>query len=183
MTTNKSKISESEFAILSLVAEKPVYGYAIEQIIQERGMREWTNIGFSSIYYLLKKIEEKGWIIGKKSDSNNPGLNRHIFQITEAGLKICQEETIKVLSGPHAMPNAFLLGLSNWRLLNYNQIMAALISYRVNLSSKKEELILKKKKQADSLPIHAKAVFDYSIQAIQSEIKWVDNLVATLQKE
>ncbi len=42
--------------------ESPMHGYQIEQIIEERGMREWTPIGFSSIYYLLDKMKDKGWL-------------------------------------------------------------------------------------------------------------------------
>jgi DNA-binding PadR family transcriptional regulator len=48
-------MTNAELAILSLVVEKPRHGYQIEQVIEERGMREWTEVGFSSIYYLLKK--------------------------------------------------------------------------------------------------------------------------------
>jgi DNA-binding PadR family transcriptional regulator len=47
---------------LTLVAERPRHGYEIERVIEERGMREWTEIGFSSIYYLLKKLEREGLI-------------------------------------------------------------------------------------------------------------------------
>ena len=50
-------MTNPELAILSLIAEKPRHGYDIEQVIEARGMREWTEIGFSSIYYLLNKLE------------------------------------------------------------------------------------------------------------------------------
>jgi DNA-binding PadR family transcriptional regulator len=43
-------MTNAELAILSLVAEQPRHGYEIEQVIEEREMREWTEIGFSSIY-------------------------------------------------------------------------------------------------------------------------------------
>ena len=49
-------MTNAELAILSLIAQQPCHGYEIEQIIEERGMREWTEVGFSSIYYLLKKM-------------------------------------------------------------------------------------------------------------------------------
>ena len=45
-------MTNAELAILSLIAEQPRHGYQIDQVIQERGMREWTEVGFSSIYYL-----------------------------------------------------------------------------------------------------------------------------------
>ena len=45
-------MTNAEFAILSLIFELPRHGYEIEKTIEKRGMREWTEIGFSSIYYL-----------------------------------------------------------------------------------------------------------------------------------
>jgi DNA-binding PadR family transcriptional regulator len=55
-------MTNAELAVLSLIAEQPRHGYDIEQIIEARGMRDWTEIGFSSIYYLLNKLEEAGMI-------------------------------------------------------------------------------------------------------------------------
>ena len=51
-------MTNAELAILSLVAEQPRHGYEIENVIEQRGMRAWTEIGFSSIYYILKKLEK-----------------------------------------------------------------------------------------------------------------------------
>ena len=48
-------LSNAEYAVLSLLAEAPRHGYGVERIVEERGMRNWTEIGFSSIYFLLKK--------------------------------------------------------------------------------------------------------------------------------
>ena len=56
MTTN------AEFALMSLLAEGPLHGYAVEQLVEQRGMRHWTEIGFSSIYFLLKKLEARGLV-------------------------------------------------------------------------------------------------------------------------
>ena len=50
-------MTNAELAILSLVVEQPRHGYEIERVIGERGMREWTEVGFSTIYSLLKKLE------------------------------------------------------------------------------------------------------------------------------
>ncbi|MDZ4159188.1 MAG: helix-turn-helix transcriptional regulator, partial [Anaerolineaceae bacterium] len=55
-------MTNAELAILSLLVERALHGYEIERIIQERGIRDWTEIGFSSIYYLLKKLKNKGLI-------------------------------------------------------------------------------------------------------------------------
>ena len=50
-------VSNAEFTLLSLLKEQPRHAYEIEQVIEERNMRDWTEIGFSSIYRLLSKLE------------------------------------------------------------------------------------------------------------------------------
>jgi DNA-binding PadR family transcriptional regulator len=54
------KLSLSEQLILGILSEQARHGYDIEKIIIERGMRKWTVVGFSSIYYVLERLEEKG---------------------------------------------------------------------------------------------------------------------------
>ena len=48
-----SDLTPAELTLLGLLAEKPRHGYELEEVIIARGMRDWTEIGFSSIYYLL----------------------------------------------------------------------------------------------------------------------------------
>ena len=44
------KTSLTEELILGILAEQPHHGYQIEKLIIDRGMRKWTDVGFSSIY-------------------------------------------------------------------------------------------------------------------------------------
>jgi DNA-binding PadR family transcriptional regulator len=67
---SESMMTNAELAILSLVDERPRHGYEVEQVIEERGMREWTEIGFSSIYYLLKKLEREGQTRGQLGEAD-----------------------------------------------------------------------------------------------------------------
>jgi len=39
-----------------------MYGYEIEHEVYQREMRYWSEISMSSIYKVLKKIEEKGYV-------------------------------------------------------------------------------------------------------------------------
>ena len=42
-------MTPAELAVLGLIVEQPRHGYEIEKVIEDRGMREWTEIGFSTI--------------------------------------------------------------------------------------------------------------------------------------
>ena len=88
-------MTNAELAVLSLVAERPRHGYEIDQVIKERGMRDWTEVGFSSIYYLLKKLERDGQIEGRLEETQR-GPARKVYHITEAG----RAALIAWLSGP-----------------------------------------------------------------------------------
>ena len=59
-------LTDAELLVLGLVAEMPRHGYELEQVIEERGMREWTQIGFSSIYFVLGKLKKMRLVTAKK---------------------------------------------------------------------------------------------------------------------
>ncbi|SBT43540.1 hypothetical protein [Micromonospora auratinigra] len=54
------ELTPAELTLLGLVIERPRHGYDPERVVAQRGVREWTDIGFSSIYYLLAELERRG---------------------------------------------------------------------------------------------------------------------------
>ena len=85
-------MTNAELAVLSLVAESPRHGYEIEQVIDARGMRDWTEVGFSSIYYLLKKLENKSLIKSQHLKIDGRGPARKVYTITPDGQQVHQNE-------------------------------------------------------------------------------------------
>ncbi len=55
-------LTPAELTVLGLIVEQPRHGYDLEQVIEERGIRQWTDIAFSSIYYVLAKLEKRGLV-------------------------------------------------------------------------------------------------------------------------
>lgn len=174
---NQSKVTNAELAILSLVAEQPVYGYQIEQIINERGMREWTEIGFSSIYYLLNKLEKKGWIASQMQNAIHQGPSRRVFTATSAGILTCRGETLAALSEPRISPSHFQMGLANLPFLSKSEILNALKHYEDLLIRKNKELVQKKNSFGKSIPKHVKALFDHSLNSINGELGWIQDFM------
>ena len=173
----QSKITNAELAILSLVVEQPVHGYQIEQIINERGMREWTEIGFSSIYYLLNKLEKKGWIVSQMQNAVHQGPSRRVFTITSTGLQTCKRETLAALSEPRAFPSRFQIGLANLPLLEKSEVLNGLNHYGELLTRKRKELENKKGGYGERIPKHVKALFDHSLKSVDGEIDWVQEFM------
>src|SRR3972149_2439341 len=69
-------LTAAELLLLGLVAEMPRHGYELDHVIEQRGMRQWTQIGFSSIYYVLGKLERLALVGGEKPAGGGGGAER-----------------------------------------------------------------------------------------------------------
>ena len=80
-----SKIARGsgELAILSLLAEQPLYGFEIAKQIGERtgGALRFT---LASLYPLLYEMEKRGWVQGHWQ-VNQAGRDRRYYRLTAAG--------------------------------------------------------------------------------------------------
>jgi len=171
------RISNIETAVLGLVCEEPRYGYELEKVIEEREMRNWTEIGFSSIYYVLKRLEKKGLIQSKvKGIEGKPA--RKIYNITEDGIKILHE-TIKFhLSNSIKVTSTFDLGIAYMRFLPTNEVLICLKKYIESINNRllflEEKLDEIRKTNA---PFHIIALFSRPIAILKAEKVWVEKLM------
>jgi DNA-binding PadR family transcriptional regulator len=122
-------MTDAELAILGLIAETPRHGYEIEQVLEQRNMRRWADIGFSSIYYLLNKLEAKGWIRSQPQPAEGKGPARKVYTITTAGQQAWYQATLAALSGPGQANTRFLTGLAE----NLPAFLQGMFEYSANV--------------------------------------------------
>jgi DNA-binding PadR family transcriptional regulator len=175
-------MTNAELAILSLITETPRHGYELEQIIEARGMRDWTEIGFSSIYYLLKKLEEKGLVESELTPTGGRGKARRIYTTTESGRASLLASTQEALSQPQPTYPAILLGLANLPVLSQIQAQSALETYQANLAEKLEEVTAKLEAQRP-LPTHVELLFEHSLHMLAAEKVWVEDALQKIGSE
>jgi DNA-binding PadR family transcriptional regulator len=173
-------MTNAELAILSLVLESPRHGYEIEQVIEERGMREWTEVGFSSIYYILRKLQEHGWVESHLQQDIGPGPARNVFHITQSGLAAWREATLAVLATPARRSRPLLLGLNNLPAIPREDALAALKQHRILLVEQRDHLVRRVREQSP-LPYFVQAMFDYSLILVRSKLEWMGTLIGTLE--
>jgi len=171
-------MTNAELAILSLIAEAPRHGYEIEQIIEARGMREWTEIGFSSIYYLLKKLEKTGLVESELIPTQGRGKARRVYQVTAEGRGALTKATLEALTQPKQSYPPILLGIANLPVVSQEQALGALRSFRDALAERLQHVTMRAESQ-QPLPDHVEILFDYSLAMIMAEQTWVE---ATIQK-
>jgi DNA-binding PadR family transcriptional regulator len=174
-------MTNAELSILSLVAERPRHGYEIETIIEERGMRDWTEIGFSSIYYLLKKLEKEGLVAGRLEEARR-GPARKVYSATQAGYEALHAGLLDALSVPRTRRSPLQLGLANLPGIPPAEAMDALQRYHDALVEREDYLNARWESQKP-LPYFVEAMFDHSLTLIGAEKTWVTGFLGQLERE
>lgn len=177
----RRNMTNAELAILSLVSERPRHGYQIEQVIEERGMRDWTEVGFSSIYYLLKKLEKAG-LVAAELQSVGPGPARKVFEATPVGREALLDALKEALAVPHKCYPPLQLGLANLPALPPAEAIAALQQHHASLTGQRDELQAKWDKQKP-LPYFVDAMFDYSLTLMEAERAWLAKMIERIEVE
>ena len=174
-------MTNAELAILTLIAEKPRHGYEIEQVIEERGMREWTEVGFSSIYYLLKKLEEKNLIHGRMERQAGRGPARKVYEITEAGMEARRAGVLEALSVPQRAYPPMQLGLASLPGVSRSEALAALRRYQDRLKDRLEH-VRSRRDDRRPLPYFVEAMFNHSMALIEAEQRWTEGFIVQLEE-
>ena len=173
-------MTNAELAILSLVAEQPRHAYEIERLIQERGMRDWTEIGFSSIYYLLKKLERLS-LVSSHLEEASRGPSRRVYTATPAGLEAHHLAILDALATPRRCYPRLLLGLASLPSVPAPEVLSALERYRDGLVARRSHVEAQWDRQKP-IPDHVGAMFTYSLAMIEAELIWVDQFALSLEE-
>ncbi len=163
-----------DLAILGLIMEKPRYGYEIEQVIEERTMRNWTEIGFSSIYYVLGRLEKNGYVAARLEDSAGTGPARKVYEMTADGCTAWYEATLDALSTPARCDQTFFLGLTGLPAIPRDQALHALDQYQQQLRKRRERESARWQEIGDQSSFIIDAMFEYSLHLIAAESEWID---------
>lgn len=170
-------MTDAELAILSIIAEGPIHGYDLQTVIAERGLRAWTQIGVSSIYYVLEKLERQGLIESTITQGAEDTVRRQ-YQITTAGFGVLQTAVADLISTPREHADEFELGLANLHVLRPSQIRTALTAYRQELTTRLAQACQRQAAlKANQPPLHVAAMLGHRIALLEAELAWMDSFV------
>jgi len=175
-------INEREAAVLGLLCESPLYGYTIEKIIEERGMRHWTDIGFSSIYYVLKRLESKMFITSScEQQEDKP--SRKVYTITDAGLDMMKCTVRSFLTLHTRISSPFDLGIAHLPLIPEQETVACLRERLAGLDKTIEHVRQIRERKADEKrPFYVLALFDRTLAHLDTEKKWVRKFIGEVEQ-
>lgn len=179
-------LSNVEFMLLQIIAEyHQASGYDIKKLVDQRGYREWTNIGTTSIYAGLKKLSDKGWIASLESDEKSgKGPTPTRFALTEEGMLKLRNEIFDSLSSSRERDNRFDLGLAALPFIGKEESILALQKRLDFLGQASVKIRQKYDSQGGArLPLNVRALFLHPIKLIESEQAFVVSLIKELLEE
>jgi transcriptional regulator len=84
------KKGSSELLVLSVIEARPRHGYDIARLIEQRSKGELT-FHAASLYPLLYRLEQRGWIVGRWTEKIGE-RRRRLYRLTPAGRKTLAQQ-------------------------------------------------------------------------------------------
>lgn len=174
-------MTDAELAILSLVAEKPSDDCELRDLIEARGLRRWTAIGSSSMYYVLDKLERQGLI--RRSTAPEGPNGRRTFHITAAGTGVLQTSVADLLSSARSLDRNFEMGLAHLDVLKSSQVETALLNREQELTAQLSRL--REAVAGDDVrgTFHARALFSHRVAILEAELSWLADFITAWRRE
>jgi DNA-binding PadR family transcriptional regulator len=173
-------MTDAELTILSMLVQGPRFGHEIQQMIDERGLREWLAIGFSSVYYILNKFERQN-MVDSELRTDGPGSPRKLYSLAEAGRGILQTSISDLLRSPRSPGTGFELGLANLYVLRPAQVYEVLSHHREDLISQLEAVkgIWDKHLQSEDIERRhdVRALYTHSLSRMEADLHWLNDFL------
>lgn len=174
--------TDAELLLLGLIAEEPRHGFDLEKVIEQRGMRRWTDIGFSSIYYVLGRLEQRGHARVRDIIHGGRGRPRKVYEITAQGRRVVADAALRALAEPRSGPAALLVAMANLALIDVDAARDALRRRGRALDDDLADLARAADHQ-HPVPPHVEAIFDHSRTMLAAERDWLDRTLTALAEE
>ena len=172
-------LTPAELTLLGLLVEKPRHGYELDEVITARGMREWTEIGFSSIYYLLARLRDRGLITEIGTSRPARGKSRRVYGPTAEGRRACARSAEAAVAELRPMFPPVLTGLANQAVIPPERLRAAL-DRRATALTERIAAVGAARDAQPGAPDFVRAIFDYALGQLAAEKQWLDAYRAEL---
>jgi DNA-binding PadR family transcriptional regulator len=172
-------MTDAELVILGLLQQGNRHPYQIEQRIEERRLRQWAAVAFSSLYYLLDRAEKLGWVRSRRAPGRKGPATRD-YRLTPRGRRELQQAVEARLQLPFH-PAGVELAVMFSGALPTDRFRTALKKLAEECRIAAADARRRWQEMPDSpYRTHADAIFDHSIAHLECEAAWADRTLGRL---
>jgi len=183
MAQKSSALSNAELMLLQIILEQEsISGYDLNKLVERQNVRDWADLGTTSIYISLKKLDKKKLVtafIDKKKSGKGPPPRR--FSVSTYGKKVLTNEILKSLANTGERDKRFDIAFSG---INYLPRIVVILAIE-----KRIEYLMFQFEQAETAganlgknpPLHKKAIQDHRMFLLGNEIEFMQSLLDKLR--
>ena len=167
-------------ALLSLLAQQPMYPYEMAQTLRARGKDRTIRINWGSLYTVVQNLEKHGFIEAAGTNREGRQPERTTYRITEQGMAELRDWLRELLSEPDDQPTPFAAALAEGGILPPDE-MAELLAQRLARLDKanaahEAELTVWSERLPQILLIES----DYELAMRKAQAGWVRGLLSEI---
>jgi PadR family transcriptional regulator PadR len=168
--------------VLAMLSEGPLHGYEIISRMRERNFDRWIEVGDSSIYQSLTRLEKEGFL---KTSEIRIGKNppRMVFELNKKGREFLQESLAGLLRTPPAFQDEFNIPLFACGFLSKPDLVSALEEQkRITTANLKKiedviaELKGKKNEMGDQL------IYERLLALQKAHLRWLTDAIFLVKR-
>jgi DNA-binding PadR family transcriptional regulator len=170
-----------DIMVLGLLAEKPMHGYEINQILTADEVRVWIDFARTSIYYSLNRLKKSGYVLETiERQSNKPEKN--VFHISKMGREVFISALKEALGESEKFDLSYYIGLFFISKLSTEEAISVLTKRKEFLAKWESQLAAEPAAPAArvNFPVSLGAILSRTMDLAKAERKWIDKIMAAV---
>jgi DNA-binding PadR family transcriptional regulator len=164
-------------ALLSLLAQQPMYPYEMAQTLRARGKDETIKINWGSLYTVVRNLEKNGFIEAVATEREGRQPERTTYQITDQGWAELRDWLRELLGAPEDEQSPFAAALSEAGILSPDEVVELLVRRLTKLDEVNGEQQKNLEHLAKQLPRLFLIESEYQLAMRMAEAGWVRGLI------
>ena len=191
------KLSDKQFLILGMVGHSPydelgISGTTLNELIEKRNVKDWTNLSFSSIYYILNQLVSKQLIKTKGSKNSTStqsevGAPQKVFLVTSKGKEVLKKTVFDYFKRSNLTYKEMNLALASAYVFKESELLDILYVQRNLLKERMSKVRLRytedKTEESESeMPIHVWGLFRYAFGMLNARKKFLNEIILKIEE-
>jgi DNA-binding PadR family transcriptional regulator len=167
-------------ALLSLLAQRPMYPYEMAQTLRARGKDKAIKINWGSLYTVVQNLERNGFIEATGTVREGRQPERTTYQITGQGVAELRDWLHELLSVPEDEHGGFVAALSEGGILPPDEVIELLTKRLATLDKLNAAHEADLRLWTERLPRILLVETEYQLAMRRAEADWVRGLLAEI---
>lgn len=171
-----------ELAVLATLRDAPMHPYEIARLLKHRGKDQSIKIRFGSLYTVVRRLEESGWITPAATGRAGNRPERTVYRLTDDGLAELEARMRELVSRPEKEYPRFEAALSLLGVLAPDEVAQLLAERlaRLDVEIAGERAALAEVVGNQGLPRLFLVETEYALAMKAAEAAWCRGLLAEL---